>query len=435
MKAKLCSVTAATLLIVFINLQNPAALAVFSGYSFSSHTFTPCGASGVAGPTLDSCTASYNTTWDNNTDNFTVVNGIQYWVVPATGSYSIEAAGAKGGNGNGGTGGLGAKIKGTFSLTAGETIRILVGQAGGNQTVLTGGTNSTGGGGGGTFVVRTPFNTNASILVVAGGGGGSGSSSGGGSGQITTSGQTGLGTLSGAGGTNGGGGGGGRSGTAGTASTDGGTGTACSFGAGGGGFFTNGGANCDGSAPVTRGFGFINGGAGGPADSARSLTENTFGGFGGGAGSGHRAPGGGGYSGGGGDGASTGGGGGGSYNSGSNPTNISGANLGDGYVTITSLTPPALSLEISGSPLQVVKGATVVLSSSVNQSGSITFLADGKRIPGCVSIAVSNSSKLCNWKPSVQKSVKLTVIFSQSGSVTARTDGIYISVVKRTGLR
>jgi hypothetical protein len=27
------------------------------------------------------------------------------------------------------------------------------------------------------------------------------------------------------------------------------------------------------------------------------------------------------------------------------------------------------------------------------------------------------------------------VIFSQSGSVTARTDGLYVSVVKRTGLR
>ena len=54
-------------------------------------------------------------------------------------------------------------MKGTFRLSEGETIHILVGQEGGINTV-----RSAAGGGGGTFVVRgsrTP-------LIVAGGGGG-----------------------------------------------------------------------------------------------------------------------------------------------------------------------------------------------------------------------------------------------------------------------
>ena len=199
-----------------------------AAYSFTSHTFTPCGTSGSAGPSQANCRSSYSTTWDELDSNFTVVNGIQYWVAPYSGKFRIEAAGAAGGNGNAGTGGAGAKMIGEFSLTAGETIRILVGQKGGNNPAVTADINRTGGGGGGTFVVRSPFNTNASILVVAGGGGGSGSSSGGGAGQTTTSGQSGRGASSGAGGTNGGGGGGAQSGAAGTATTDGGTGASCS---------------------------------------------------------------------------------------------------------------------------------------------------------------------------------------------------------------
>jgi hypothetical protein len=52
---------------------------------------------------------------------------------------------------------------------------------------------------------------------------------------------------------------------------------------------------------------------------------------------GHRASAGGGWSGGGGDGQSSGGGGGGSFNSGTSPSNSSGANSGQGYVTITRI--------------------------------------------------------------------------------------------------
>jgi hypothetical protein len=347
-------------------------------YVFTSHTFTNCSTTGAAGPTEASCRSAYSTTWDENNSYFTVTGGIQYWVVPATGSYTIEAGGAKGGNGNSGNGGAGAKITGTFNLTAGETVRILVGQSGGNHPTSAGGVNATGGGGGGTFVIRTPYNTNASILLIAGGGGGSGSSSGGGPGQITTSGQAGLGTSSGSGGINGGGGGGATSGAAGTATTAGGQGSSCSYGSGGGGFFTNGGANCDGASPVIRGFSFQNGGAGGPANSVHSGSVLTFGGFGGGAGSGHRSPGGGGYSGGGGDGGEIGGGGGGSYNAGTSQTNLPGSNAATGYVIITSAivadtTAPTFTSSTSFSVSENIATSANAATIKVSESATVTI--------------------------------------------------------------
>jgi len=87
--------------------------------------------------------------------------------VPYTGDYRIEAVGAAGGydiySTLGQNQGRGAKMIGTFSLSKGEIIQILVGQEGGINKV-----SQSAGGGGGTFVVRgsnTP-------LIIAGGGGG-----------------------------------------------------------------------------------------------------------------------------------------------------------------------------------------------------------------------------------------------------------------------
>ena len=87
--------------------------------------------------------------------------------MPYTGDYRIEAIGAAGGYGlqsnNGRYRGRGARMIGTFTLSKGETIRILIGQEGGINRV-----SNSAGGGGGTFVMRgsnTP-------LIIAGGGGG-----------------------------------------------------------------------------------------------------------------------------------------------------------------------------------------------------------------------------------------------------------------------
>ena len=126
--------------------------------------FTNLGASGRLGPTS---LGSHYSGQDHN-GQVTLVSGIQQWTVPYTGDYRIETIGAAGGYGlnsnNGQYRGRGARLKGTFRLSKGETIQILVGQEGSHSRK---GSYSSGGGGG-TFVVRgsnTP-------LIIAGGGGG-----------------------------------------------------------------------------------------------------------------------------------------------------------------------------------------------------------------------------------------------------------------------
>jgi hypothetical protein len=144
-------------------------------YSFSSHTFTNCGKTGYSGPTLAECKSSYDVSWEDDTDFFDVPSnaGIQLWTVPETATYRVEVWGAQGafipsGHSNGqvvqGGGGKGARMRGDFNLTAGDKIKILVGQMGR-------GGYAAGGGGGGTFVVDK---TTGNPLIIAAGGNGAG---------------------------------------------------------------------------------------------------------------------------------------------------------------------------------------------------------------------------------------------------------------------
>lgn len=284
---------------------------VVTGFSFAqTYTFTTGGQTGSTGPTQAMINAAYLGT--NLDGNVTVTGGIQYWVVPTTGNYQIEAYGAQG---YGAFGGRGAYISGEFFLTAGTTLKILVGQQAPPYLNYPSTTyNHQYGGGGGSFVTDNSNNP----FVVAGGGGGNHANSylPACDGQITTAGSAGAqGSTIGAGGTSGNGG------------------LTASSADGGGGLLTNG-------TGAAGGFAFVNGGNGG--------FDEGFGGFGCGGGTSswnnYRGGGGGGYSGGGGgNNGSTccaAGGGGGSFNGGSNPNNLAGVQLGDGEVVITNLCVP-----------------------------------------------------------------------------------------------
>ncbi len=125
--------------------------------------FTNLGASGRYGPT----SLGIHYTGQDHDGQVTLSSGIQQWTVPYTGEYRIEAVGAAGGYGQNSNNvqyqGRGARLIGTFNLSKGEIIQILVGQEGGvNSNYF----NS--GGGGGTFVVR---GSNTSLIVAGGGGG------------------------------------------------------------------------------------------------------------------------------------------------------------------------------------------------------------------------------------------------------------------------
>jgi len=277
-------------------------------YTFSSHTFTNCGKTGASGPTLTECRSSYSPSWTDSTSYFNVTgsyNGIQQWKVPKTGTYTIDAYGAKAGDGGGKTGGYGARIHGTVSLTEGDWIHILVGQESADSPYGSGG-------GGGTFVIKSPYNSNASILLIAGGGGGTESNSVRHGGETGKSGGDYTNYGNAVGGVNGYGGSGGH-GQPGAGFLGDGTG---SFGHGG-------------NAPK----GFVNGGKGG--------VQHTDGGFGGGGSGGAISNGGGGgYSGGAsgdshGSGTSGGGGGGSYYDNATGVSLWAADNNGQGKVIIT----------------------------------------------------------------------------------------------------
>jgi hypothetical protein len=280
-----------------------ASLGIWETVSFST-----CGQTGPTGPSQASCDSAYaGTPLDGDV---TVTAGIQAWTVPATGTYRITAAGAAGGRNtdHGNNGGSGALQVGDFSLTAGEVLRVLVGQRGTN-----GGNNA--GGGGGSFVVKQSGN----VPLIIAGGGGAGAEDDNNTTNMTLykhaqAGQCGMPSQKHGGGQN--------------AAVCGGLGGNCDpidYGqGGGGGFSTNGAGTGSGKA-------FLNGGAG-----------SSNGGFGGGGhGEGDGGGGGGGYSGGaggsGGGSPDSCGGGAGSYNVGSSATGTSGANNADGYVEIELL--------------------------------------------------------------------------------------------------
>jgi Putative Ig domain/Glycine rich protein len=134
------------------------------------YSFTNAGATGNAGPTQAQVTSAYTST---TLAGAVTVNtqGIQEWIVPATGNYRIKVVGAHGAPATSGNsarrGGRGAIVEGERSLTSGTKLLIIVGQGGT-------GTTQHGGGGGASIVALTArtASLNPSDVVIAGGGGG-----------------------------------------------------------------------------------------------------------------------------------------------------------------------------------------------------------------------------------------------------------------------
>ena len=369
-----------------------------SSMSTETLTFTNAGATGRNGPTQNQINTAYSGT---TLESKVTINtqGIQEWTVPATTTYTIDAYGANGGGGSGYLGGLGARMKGDFDLTAGDVIKIVVGQTG---LAVTSSSNNGGGGGGGTYVMKSTYNNDASVLVIAGGGGGGSNFQTNQSsiyqGQSSTSGGS---TKNSGGGTNGSGGG--------IVTDD------CCLGAydgasakegaaGGGGLLTDG----TDSNNDSGGHAFVNGSVGGTGNrSTSSYTDNTnrgHGGFGGGGGARWdnvvRSGGGGGYSGGQGGGAygHTAGGGGGSKNTGSNQTNTANARSGHGQVIITYIPGPSMTITAANSSGTAVadgattNDATLTLTFTSSEATSNFAAADITVSGGAISNFAATSS-------------------------------------------
>lgn len=140
-------------------------LFAFNNFTFTSPDETPFAPSSTDIKNQSAYSTGSNATWVNDSNFFQVLQGIQYFTIPATGSYRITAAGASaqlppsgGGQTQSGRHGRGAKMRGTFSLTEGNIIGILVGQR--NPLTYPGASGTAygypnwAGGAGGTFVVK-----------------------------------------------------------------------------------------------------------------------------------------------------------------------------------------------------------------------------------------------------------------------------------------
>ncbi len=270
----------------------------------------------------------------SGTLTFNYTGSIVSWTVPA-GVTTIRVE-AWGGQGGGNVGGKGARVRGDFVVTPGETLKIIAAE---NGYVTNQGQYYGAGGGGGSFIYRAATDPQP-LLIAAGGGGQSeynySNSASGGDGSGTQTATPGAGSGSGSGGTGGNGGDGGNN--VGSYSTGGGgcgwltdgknglnlrnpegQGGKCPKNGATGGIFTHPSSSyCSGNA----GDGGFGGGGG--------MSDNT--GAGGGGGGWNGGAGGNNYLGSGRWGS---GGGGGSYNGGSNPDNSSGVQTGHGKVTIT----------------------------------------------------------------------------------------------------
>lgn len=101
-------------------------------------------------------------TASDDTITFGYSEGVQTYVIPKTGDYTLRAVGSKGEDYDSHTGGYGGLIEGNFVLEEGRVLKVVTGGIGTNYA----GTGSSGGSGGG----RTEIWIDNILLLVAGGG-------------------------------------------------------------------------------------------------------------------------------------------------------------------------------------------------------------------------------------------------------------------------
>ena len=129
-------------------------------------------------PTKSELLSIYDTTanpWLNNTSIYDVTNGYQDYTIQQDATYEITAKGApsyaEGGNFSNAIAGRGAVMRAQFILSAGTTLRMIVGQRG--EPITASPQFHTSGGSGGTAVFIVS-NSTYYPLIVAGGAGGVG---------------------------------------------------------------------------------------------------------------------------------------------------------------------------------------------------------------------------------------------------------------------
>jgi hypothetical protein len=96
----------------------------------------------------------------------------------------------------------------------------------------------------------------------------------------------------------------------------------------------------------------------------------------------------------------------------------------------------SVTLSLAGGTTTPPKGQAINIIATVDQAGRITFLIDGKRIPGCNNRAASVGNVTCSWKPAVQKTSTITARLVPTNNVyNPSTSSLKVQVSRRSGLR
>lgn len=128
------------------------------------------------------------------------------------------------------------------------------------------------------------------------------------------------------------------------------------------------------------------------------------------------------------------GGGGGGGGNGGTPGNALGSHGAAGIIILKWALKGSASITYSGTP--TYKSVTT-LSATTNTASKVTFLANNKRIPGCITIPTSANVATCNWKPAFHGSIALSLQVSPLDTEYASSRISFSSVFaqKRTSKR
>jgi hypothetical protein len=112
-------------------------------------------------------------------------------------------------------------------------------------------------------------------------------------------------------------------------------------------------------------------------------------------------------------------------------------NSGNGVARITYTNAPAtVSLSTAGNSRAAVKGQVLTLTATSDSIGKVTFFADGKRIPGCISLSIPVGTRSCDWKATAQRITKLSaMVVPTGGAGNGYSSEVTVSVAKRTSTR
>jgi hypothetical protein len=95
-----------------------------------------------------------------------------------------------------------------------------------------------------------------------------------------------------------------------------------------------------------------------------------------------------------------------------------------------------VTLSLTGGVTSVPKGQSINIIASIDQAGRVTFLIDGKRIPGCINRLAVIGNISCSWRPAVQKAVVITANLNPTSSVYNNSSSrLAVQVTRRTGTR